>query len=100
MAKRNCKASPRPGDREFRAFMNALAKASPARAPAVGATTTVRITDRLPGELDLIRDWRALPGNERAQFKRAIAERAAVWRDPATTHEPTIVVNMIPLADT
>jgi hypothetical protein len=96
MARRNCKASARPGDREFRAFMNTLVNAPPVNALSDEAA------DDPPNEreLQLVHDWRALPANERAQFKRAIAERAAVWRDPATAHEPTIVVNMIPLADT
>ena len=100
MARLNCKASARPGNGEFRAFMKKLTMRSPAQQPTDGAGVTVRITDRLPGESELICDWRALPENERAQFKRAIAERAAVWRDPATNVcEPTVVVRLVRLVD-
>jgi hypothetical protein len=61
--------------------------------------TRVRVVDHVPGERDLIDDWRALPENERMEFKRAIAERAALHRDETIGFVPSVIVRMVPLVE-
>jgi hypothetical protein len=51
-------------------------------------------------QLELAQDWIDLPENERMSFKRAIAERAVLWRDESIEFTPTIVVRMVRLVDT
>jgi hypothetical protein len=46
-----------------------------------------------------IDDWRALPENERLEFKRAIAERAALHRDEAIGFVPSVIVRRAPLVE-
>jgi len=60
----------------------------------------VQIVDHFPGELELARDWRALPENERMSFKRAIAERAVLHRDETIGFIPTVLVKLVRLVDT
>jgi hypothetical protein len=64
------------------------------------ARRSVTVVDHLPAELESLRNWRALPENERVDFNRAIDERAALHRDESIDFVPTIVVHTVRLADT
>jgi hypothetical protein len=61
--------------------------------------TRVRVVQVLSDELELVRNYRALPEYERAAFARVIAQRATLHRLLPANDVGRVVVKLVPSVD-